>query len=98
MKRAPECDQQGNTERAGAKLLAPHSTGTDKHLQHQPGTAVIHSEEPDSFPRRPLPHSQVVSFSPGIFGASALPGKEPQAPHPTTSSEFFQEHALVSPS
>lgn len=85
------------TQRVEAKLLLPHSRGTNT-LQHQPGTPVIRNEDPDSFPRRPLPHSQVVSFSPGIFRASALPREAPQAPHPTTSSEFFQEHVLMSPS
>lgn len=86
------------TQRAGAKLLPPHSTGTHKH----PAAPGWHCRDPQwrphSSPRRTLPHSQVVSFSPSIFGASALPGKAPQAPRPTTSSEFFQEHVLMSPS
>lgn len=63
-----------------------------------PALPVISNEDHDSFPRRPLPNSQVVSFSPSIFGASALQGKAPQAPHPTTTSEFFQEHASAVPS
>ena len=59
---------------------------------------VISNEDHDGFRRRPLPNSQVVSFSPSIFGASALQGKAPQAPHPTTTSGFFQEHASTVPS
>lgn len=71
-------------------------------VQKQPGapsTPVISNKDHDDFLRRPLPDSQVASFSAGISGVSALPGKAPQAPHPTTTTpEFFQEHVLMVPS
>lgn len=41
----------------------------------------------------PALNSQLDPFSAGTSGASGWPGKAPQAPHPATSPECFQEHA-----
>lgn len=96
------CLLKTNTlQRVNSKTTQKHEQRAASYQQHRYKSNVKAAGRsqlcPSPAPRTtrafPALNSQLDPFSAGTSGASGWPGKAPQAPHPATSPECFQEHA-----